>query len=171
MSKVSKSQLKTPPHTTGHKTRVCNNCNERKAITRYELKKQRWRARECLDCRSAGKRKRLSNSPHLYISNLYTQLAYRRRETHDYEITREYLYGLYETQKGICAYSGVAMTNIKDGTGYHLSNISIDRIDNTKGYLEGNIALVCLACNMMKYTLDLKDMKNWCKMITQHNED
>ena len=171
MLKSSISKSKTQPHTTGHKTRVCNNCNERKAITRYELKKQRWRARECLDCRSAGKRKRLSNSPHLYISNLYTQLAYRRRETHDYEITREYLYGLYERQKGICAYSGVAMTNIKDGTGYHLSNISIDRIDNTKGYLEGNIALVCLACNMMKYTLDLKDMKNWCKMITQHNED
>ena len=169
MSKVSKSQLKTPPHTTGHKTRVCRSCDKRKAITRYELKNNRWRSRECMDCRSAGRRKRLSNSPHLYISNLYTHLSHRRKATHVFNITREYLYKLYDKQKGICEYSGVPMTNVKDGTGYHLKNISIDRIDNTKGYEEGNIALVCLAVNMMKYTLDLKDLIAWCNEISKYN--
>jgi hypothetical protein len=58
------------------------------------------------------------------------------------------------------------MTHIKDGSGKYLSNISIERVDNSLGYVKENIALVCLACNMMKYTLDLKELLNWCKMIT-----
>jgi hypothetical protein len=63
------------------------------------------------------------------------------------------------------------MTHIKDGSGKYLSNISIERVDNSVGYVKDNIALVCLACNMMKYTLDLKELLNWCKIITKHNED
>lgn len=61
------------------------------------------------------------------------------------------------------------MSNVKDGSGYHLQNISIDRIDNTKGYEEGNIALVCLAVNMMKYTLELDELIDWCKNIAKAN--
>jgi len=61
------------------------------------------------------------------------------------------------------------MTHVKDGSGYHLQNISIDRIDNTKGYEEGNIALVCLAVNMMKYTLELEELIDWCKNISKNN--
>ena len=63
------------------------------------------------------------------------------------------------------------MTHIKDGTGYHLGNVSIDLIDNTKGYVKGNIALVCLAINMMKYTLELKELIEWCKLIATNNKD
>tara|TARA_R100000773_G_C4212728_1_gene111862 strand:+ start:802 stop:990 length:189 start_codon:yes stop_codon:yes gene_type:complete len=60
------------------------------------------------------------------------------------------------------------MTYIKDGTGKHLTNISIDRIENKVGYHEGNIALVCLSCNMMKYNLELNDLIDWCKLIADN---
>lgn len=63
------------------------------------------------------------------------------------------------------------MTFIKDGTGYHLTNISIERIDNAVGYVEENVCLVCLAVNMMKYTLDLNELVDWCKLIASNNKD
>ena len=62
------------------------------------------------------------------------------------------------------------MTFVKDGTGMHLTNISIDRVKNDVGYEPENIALVCLAINMMKYTLDLNELIDWCKLIAEHNE-
>lgn len=168
MSKASRSKSKTQPHSTGPKSRVCKTCNIRKDINRFEISKG-YRARICRSCRQSGKRKRLSESPYAYTSNLYAQLIHRRKKTHDFNIDKEYLHKLYDLQEGRCLYTGIMMTHIKDGTGYHLSNISIDRIDNTQGYVEGNIALVCLACNMMKYTMDLKDLVKWCKLIAKHN--
>ena len=168
MLKVSISKSKTQHHTTGHKTRTCKTCLINKHIDDYEVAKG-YKRRECRTCHSSGKRKKISSSPYLYINNLYGQLAYRRKKTHKFNIKREYLHGLYDKQKGICKYSGVVMTHVKDGSGYHLQNISIDRIDNTKGYEEGNIALVCLAVNMMKYTLELEELIDWCKNISKNN--
>ena len=81
------------------------------------------------------------------------------------------MYALYDKQEGLCRYSGLPMTFIKDGTGYHLTNISIDRIDNSIGYTEDNVCLVCLAVNMMKYTLDLNELVDWCKLIASNNKD
>ncbi len=170
MLKSSRSKSKTQPHTTGHKTRTCKTCLINKHIDDYEIAKG-YKRRECRTCRSAGKRKKISNSPYLYINNLHGQLAYRRKKTHDFSVEREDLHNLYDRQEGRCQYSGIVMTHIKDGSGKYLSNISIERVDNSVGYVKGNIALVCLACNMMKYTLDLKELLNWCKIITKHNED
>ena len=168
MLKALNSLLKTQPHTTGLKTKVCKLCNTEKDITCFEISKG-YRANQCRKCRQLGKRKNLSKNPYSYISHLYNQLSHRRKATHEFNITREDLHKIYDKQKGICAYSGVKMTNIKDGTGYHLTNVSIDRIDNTKGYVKGNISLVCLACNMMKYTLELEELVDWCKKISKHN--
>ena len=170
MLKVSRSRSKTPSHSTGPNSRTCNTCGISKDINRFELSKG-YRLRQCRRCRSAGKRKRMNDCPYSYINNLYHGLAYRRKKTHDFTVTKEDLHRLYDQQKGVCAYSGIEMTNIKDGEGYHLTNISIDRVDNDLGYVKGNIALVCLSMNMMKYTLELKDLVYWCKMVARNNED
>ena len=168
MLKPLNLKSKTQHHTTGHKTRVCTICSTELDISRFEISKG-YRARQCRSCRQSRKRENISKTPHTYLSHLYGQLAHRRKKTHDFDIVRKDLHKLYDEQKGICQYSGVKMTYIKDGTGYHLSNISIDRIDNTKGYVKGNIALVCLAVNMMKYTLELDELIDWCKKISKAN--
>lgn len=170
MSKASKSRSKTQPHSTGHKQKTCKLCQLKKPVSHFEVSKG-YRSNQCRACRQSGKRKRISQSPYAYISNLYNQLSYRRKKTHDFNITREYLHRLYDKQEGLCAYTGITMTHVKDGTGYHLSNISIDRVDNTKGYVEDNIALVCLSTNMMKYTMELKDLVKWCKLVAIHFKD
>jgi len=44
----------------------------------------------------------------------------------------------------------------------------IDRIDNSKGYIEGNCAPCCKICNLMKRTLSYKEFINKIKQIYQH---
>ena len=172
MFKASALKSKTRSHTTGQskKRKTCRDCKKSLPIHRFELdKRNNLRRKICMLCRSNREREKMTNSPYRYIDNLYNQLKYRRKKTHKYNITKEYLHYLWKKQKGKCKYTGIKMTHIKDGTGYHLTNVSIDRIDNTKGYVKRNIALVCLATNMMKYTLELKDLIKWCKLIADNN--
>lgn len=77
------------------------------------------------------------------------------------------LYTLFESQKGLCAISGVPMTWVS-GQGRQSSNISLDRIDNTKGYISGNVQLVCVAVNLMKAEMDLDELKFWCNRIIEN---
>lgn len=166
-----KSQSKTNSRLTGPKEeyKSCVKCGKEKKVERFEMSKG-YRSNICRKCRDLGKRKNMSRSPYSYISNLYNQLSHKRKKTHGFTITKEDLYAVYDKQKGLCKYSGLPMTFVKDGTGMHLTNISIDRIENEVGYEPENIALVCLAINMMKYTLDLNELIDWCKLIAEHNE-
>jgi len=61
-------------------------------------------------------------------------------------ITLEYLLSLWEQQRGLCALSDVEMTLISEKARAPLV-VSIDRIDNTRGYEVGNIRLVTWAVN------------------------
>ena len=56
------------------------------------------------------------------------------------------------------------MTHQANGT---QTNISIDRIDSTKGYIEGNIRLVCAAVNFMKHRMNDEELVWWCKEIVK----
>lgn len=48
-----------------------------------------------------------------------------------------------------CKYLGIKLTNIQ-GNGFVDSNISIDRIDPTKGYVKGNVEIISRKANIMK---------------------
>jgi hypothetical protein len=62
----------------------------------------------------------------------------------------------------ICHYTSRKLTFAahKDNT------ISLDRIDNTKGYVEGYVVLCCADINMMKNTLSLKKFVTLCGEVT-----
>lgn len=47
------------------------------------------------------------------------------------------------------------------------TNLSIDRIDPSKGYEIGNIQLVCAIVNIMKSTLSISELQWWCKRIVE----
>ncbi len=64
----------------------------------------------------------------------------------DVQIDYDYLWGLYEQQAGLCALSGLQMVHKFND----LCSISIDRIDSDKGYVPGNVQLVCKWVNLAK---------------------
>lgn len=76
----------------------------------------------------------------------------------------DYVLGIYDAQKGRCALSGVEMTHIA-GHGRVPTNISIDRIDSSKGYVKGNIQLVCCAVNVAKSNWPQQDFIEMCKRV------
>ena len=73
----------------------------------------------------------------------------------EYSITKEYVQSIFEKQNGKCAYTGIELsspTSLKEtkkeaGNPY---NISLDRIDSSLGYKEGNVQLVCCWVNSSK---------------------
>lgn len=86
---------------------------------------------------------------------------------YEVSISSKELYDLFELQNGLCALSKVPMTWIA-GKGRQSANISLDRIDNNKGYVSGNVQLVCVAVNLMKAEMDTEELKFWCKEILKN---
>jgi hypothetical protein len=83
------------------------------------------------------------------------------------DITKDYLIELYNKQNGKCFYSGIDMI-------YILNNefkISIDRIDNEKGYIKGNIVLCCLEFNNSTKWTNEKIIEMYKLTNEKHNMD
>lgn len=71
-----------------------------------------------------------------------------------------------------CIYCGSNGTNVgkkKFNEDVFLYN-GIDRIDNTKGYVEGNCAPCCIVCNTMKMDLDVVDFYSHLQKIITHKD-
>lgn len=104
------------------------------------------------------------------LTNLVTQSRYRASKSKlEHEVDVEFLSNLYESQQGKCALSGIDMEIIgKRGTEQYWKNISIDRIDSSKGYTEGNVQLVCTGVNYMKKDMSDEMFIHFCKTVTEN---
>ena len=91
------------------------------------------------------------STPYRYLSHRFSQLKKEKHHgktlpQYKTKITRGYLCGLWDKQEGCCAITGKAMVH-KNGSLY---TVSVDRIDSSLGYVEGNVQLVCKAINLAK---------------------
>jgi len=101
--------------------------------------------------------------------NGYQRGAKRRKIS--FEITKNYAWNIYLNQGGKCAITGVdinfpystyTMQKFNDGTA------SLDRINNSKGYVENNVQWVTKQANKIKWKFDLNYMIELCKLVTNH---
>jgi len=72
----------------------------------------------------------------------------------------------YTKQKGLCYYSQEPMT-LSD---YQNDNsfATVDRVDPTKGYIEGNIVFCLSIINKMKQDMSIDQLKFRCQQIIDH---
>lgn len=68
-----------------------------------------------------------------------------------FNIDLEYIESLLTLQNNRCSYSGIIF---KQGTPFAMS---MDRINNSEGYIKGNIQLLCKIVNSGKLTISEKD--------------
>jgi hypothetical protein len=95
------------------------------------------------------------------------QKATQRRKDGDI-VSLDALETLWFAQQGKCALTGWPMT-MELGNGVVQTNCSIDRIDSDKGYVVGNVQLVCRIANIAKSSLTTSDFANLCKaVVTKH---
>lgn len=158
---------------------TCKFCNTKKPLDQFYsngcfadgLKKYRVRCKSCVLEKAKtdqpflykGKAERRSASPAVFIAAILNHAA-KRKQSLGFDIDIGYLLWVYEGQSGLCAVSGVKMTHIA-GSGRVLTNISIDRIDSTKGYLRGNVQFVCDIVNRMKSDMSQAELLSWCRNI------
>jgi hypothetical protein len=76
---------------------------------------------------------------------------------------------LWNKQNGLCAISKIPMTYEID-SGRIYTNVSIDQIEQGKGYTEDNVQLVCMAVNQLKSDWDMNTVKYICKMVVENYE-
>lgn len=83
--------------------------------------------------------------------------SHAKRDGRQHKIDTQYLINLYEKQDGKCALTGKTMQVHTLGTGLPNPEIvSVDRINNDKGYVPGNIQLVTWNTNQRKHTRSVK---------------
>lgn len=90
--------------------------------------------------------------------------------SYKFNIGSNFLYELYKKQNGLCALSGIKLTILSNRTKrINNFNISIDRIDSSKGYTKDNIHLVCASINVMKLDHSTKEFVDLCKAVANYN--
>ncbi len=82
----------------------------------------------------------------------------------DFNLTNEYLYNLYETQKGLCYYSNQKM-NIGSDKSTFLNSLSLDRKNNKLGYIKDNVVFCMNYINTMKNFHSEEEFYNFCELI------
>jgi hypothetical protein len=98
------------------------------------------------------------------LSRLKALCTHAKNRKKEIDIDWQYLEEIWNQQSGLCAYSGeplVVQANFPN-------TVSLDRIDSSKGYLRGNVQLVCAAVNRMKQEFSEEMFLDYCEKITNN---
>lgn len=156
---------------------LCYSCKQYKPLDCFDknIDKQ-FRAEKdsrCKECkRNAYLRRKEKNRGSKDLNRLLYERFHglkdrARKKDIQCNIDLQYLHELWNTQKGLCALSGIPMTYYFD-SGRVPTNVSVDRINSNLGYIKGNLQLVCMAVNQMKSDLTIEQLKYFYKSILEY---
>jgi len=86
------------------------------------------------------------------------------------KISKKYAWEKYIEQDRKCVLSGEPLFFAKTNKYVRAANISLDRIDSSKGYVEGNVQWVTKKVNRMKMDLDEQAFLDLCEKITLYSK-
>ncbi len=150
------------------KTTYCKDClyvimktYRQNNLAKVALRRSKWRKSnpniEKIACKKWRTKyyKNFSNYLHRLLKHT------NKSKQHICTITHKYLIDLLLQQDYKCAISKVELLHEKR----NLQSVSIDRIDSSKGYIEGNIQLVCRTMNLAKNNYSNSEMLNFIELI------
>lgn len=171
---------------------TCATCGQQVEKLASEIKRQKKKGKKHFYCNRTCYGKNKKNLEH--ISNFYdnfnrTQYIRKpdeysdfrwyikqiirnsQKRKHTYDIDLQYLKDLWQLQNGICP-----LTNKKLILRTHSNNditkspyqASLDRIDNSIGYVEGNVRFVALIYNYAKNTFSDQEVIDFCKTVAKN---
>ena len=95
----------------------------------------------------------------------------KRRKKKEYSLTLEHLKDVWESQNGTCPFTGFALDlrTYKDQDNklnpLNINSASLDRIDNNKGYIIGNVRFVSVMLNFARNKFSDEDVIKFAKAI------
>lgn len=129
--------------------------------------------KRCFNCRDINTSRRRYEGVGDLSGTYYTQIRNGAKQRNlEFSVSKEYLWNLYQQQNGKCALSGITLdltknfANILRKTGQYVS-ASIDRIDSTRGYVEGNVQWVHKDINQIKHKFGQEVFIKMCKLVAK----
>jgi len=102
-----------------------------------------------------------------YLSNSKRRAENKKLK---FDLDAKFLWELYLKQNKKCALSGENIFFYKRSRNRKTGNVSLDRIDSTKGYTKENVQWVHKDGNNLKMEFNQKEFLQWCKKITEYNK-
>lgn len=90
-----------------------------------------------------------------------------KRRGLEFNVTREYVWGLFLEQNRKCALTGLDIKFTRKRSTDHTA--SLDRIDSSKGYIEGNLQWLHKDINWFKNKWGQEDFIKMCKIVADYN--
>lgn len=154
-------------------TASCKICLEEKSVEHFHFRNdsQKYRS-ECKECWAK------SRMTHYYDNHTtHKERAKKKRSHRPAELLLTHAKSSAKTRgldfnlelsdiliPEICPYLGIPLTNIQ-GMGYIYSNMSVDRIDSSKGYIKGNIQIISRKANSMKNDATEQELLTFAQSI------
>jgi hypothetical protein len=151
-------------------------CGTESVVSKHDLLK--GKSKRCIGC--AGTQQ-LGSKHVAYGSvagcDLRSICKGARKRNIEFAVCGEYLHKLFENQGGLCALTGVPLeagVRVKRGAAGHGhysragKTRSLDRIDSSKGYVEGNVQWVHKDINVAKGVLSNDDFVSMCLNVIVH---
>lgn len=96
-----------------------------------------------------------------------------RRRPKDVDITLQDLKAQWNSQKGICPFTGWKLELPHSSQGFKDSSpmkyrASIDRIDSSKGYVKNNIQFITQMANLAKNNFTEEEVIEFCKAVSDY---
>lgn len=120
---------------------------------------------QCRPCRNKQQRTGVGGT---WFSRLVRDAHKRGYEV---SVTPAQLNELFEKQGRRCALSGMELRRAAWRGDIHSpvnDTASLDRIDNTRGYVPGNVQWVHKRLNIMKLTMTQDEFVGWCRLVAEH---
>lgn len=122
--------------------------------------------------------KTYGQNSHLYkgykeLSHTYwtTLILSAQKRNLEFSINIKYAWEIFESQNKKCALSGEILLFAKSPKKLIEQTASLDRIDSSKGYVEGNVQWVHKMINRIKSDIDNNDFILWCAKVYKHRMD
>lgn len=144
---------------------ICD-CGRETVANRSSILRNHTRSCGCLHrekCRTL--RKGYKEVPSKFLGKVMVRAKWRGIE---FRITLKDIWEIYERQNRRCNLSGVPIGWPRGGG---KTTASVDRIDSDGDYNKDNIQLVHYTVNLMKQSLSQKEFVDWCKLITEYNNE
>lgn len=162
----------------------CESCGTTFEREKREHKRNQKKGRKSYCSRSCSGKGNIKNIPKENIGNRnnltkgskkdeFSPFRYHLRKTKsrnkDFNLTLEHLKDVWDTQEGICPYTGIKLKDWsykKNSNSLHTA--SLDRINSKKGYIIGNVQFVSKNINYMKNSLSHEETVELCKIISEY---
>jgi hypothetical protein len=157
----------------GHKRYLCEcTCGKQKNVLAGHLQTGKIRSCGCLLKRRGADHPNFNGYGEIHLSfysaikNSATQKNKSGRQELTFDVSIEYLWELFLLQERKCNLSGIEIEFGETNVG--AKTASLDRIDSSKGYVEGNVQWVHKDVNLMKRTYEQDYFIDLCSKIA-HN--